>query len=209
MLTIGTFRVSLCRRAHLLLLLLHTVLLRGNNLRSNHPCLFYRRPGFGSRSPFKKHPSLGASAVCSLLSARGIWSSDHVGLHINYLQLETVFFALKTLQRLPCGTHVLVQTNNTTVMHYLNRMGVHVQGTRSRTLEWLVREIILWCQTSNISLTAVHISDCDNVQAHHHSRHRVEHPHHRRIVSWLGDSQSSLWFMGCTYGRLFTTSWTR
>ncbi len=75
--------------------------------------------------------NFGWGAVCGPLSARGVWSNDHVGLHINFLELETVFLALKTFQRWLCGTHVLVQTDNTTVMHYLNRLG----GTRSRSLD--------------------------------------------------------------------------
>ncbi len=39
------------------------------------------------------------------------------------------------------------------MLHYLNRMGV----IRSRRLDLLVREIILWCQTSSICLVAGHV----------------------------------------------------
>ncbi len=54
----------------------------------------------------------------------------------------------------------------------------------------MVREIILWCQTSNISLTAVHISGCDNVEADRLSRHRVEHPRHlERSTEWSLDQE--------------------
>ena len=76
--------------------------------------------------------------------ARGVWSGDCLGHHINFLELETVFLALKTFQRWLCGTHVLVQTDTTTIMHYLNRMG----RTRSRSLDLKVREIIKWHQPS-------------------------------------------------------------
>ncbi len=61
--------------------------------------------------------------VCGPLMARGVWSSDQSSLRINFLELETVFLDLKRFQRWLCGTHVLVQTDSTTVMHYLNRVG--------------------------------------------------------------------------------------
>ncbi len=65
----------------------------------------------------------GWGSVCGPLLARGVWSRNHVGLHINYLELETVFLALKRFQRWLCGTHVLVHTDSTMVMHYLIRIG--------------------------------------------------------------------------------------
>ncbi len=64
-----------------------------------------------------------------------------------------------------CGAHVLVQMDSTTVMHYLNRAG----GTRSICLDWKVREIIHWCLSMRITLSAVHISGQDNVEADHFS----------------------------------------
>ncbi len=60
-----------------------------------------------------------------------MWSSDHFSLHINFLNLETVVLALKRFQRWLCGTHVLVQMDSITVIHYLNRVG----GTRTRRLD--------------------------------------------------------------------------
>ncbi len=108
----------------------------------------------------------GWGAVCGPLSPRGVWSGDRLGRHIKFLELETVFLALKTFQRWLCAIHVLVQTDSTTVMHYLNRMG----GTRSRSLDLNVHEIIQWCQPSRITLSAVHISGTDNVEADRLSR---------------------------------------
>ncbi len=116
----------------------------------------------------------GWGAVCSPLTVRGVWSSDQSSLHINFLELETVFLALKTFQKWLCGTHVLVQTDSTTVMHYLNRAGV----TRSRSLDWKIREIILWCLSLRITLSAVHISGLDNVEADCLSRFWIENPRH-------------------------------
>ncbi len=66
----------------------------------------------------------------------------------------------------------MVQTHSTTVMHYLNRAG----GTRSRCLDWKVREIIDWCLSMRITLSAVHISGQDNVEADHLSWFQIENP---------------------------------
>ncbi len=126
----------------------------------------------------------GLGAVCGPLTARGVWSSDQFSLHINFPELETVFLALKTFQRWLCGAHVLVQTDSTTVMHYVNRAG----GTRSRSLDYKVREIILWCLSMRITLSAVHISGQDNVEADRLSRFRIENPHRlERSTKWSFD----------------------
>ncbi len=76
-------------------------------------------------------------------------------------------------------------------------------GGRSKSLDLLVREIILWCQTLNISLKAVHISGCNNIEVGCLSHLQAANRHHveplYRMVS--RDSQSPLWFMGHTCGR--------
>ena len=127
-----------------------------------------------------------------LWMGRGLWSSDHKGclssdqsfLHINFLELETAFLTLKRFQKWLCGTHVLVQMNRTTVMHYLNRSG----GTRSRCLDWKVEEIICWCLSMRITLSAVHISGHDNVEADRCSRFRIENPRRlERCTEWSLD----------------------
>ncbi len=128
--------------------------------------------------------SYGWGPVCSPLMARGLWSSDQSSLHINSLELGTVFLALKRFQRWLCGAHVLVQTDSTTVMQYLNRAG----GTRSRCLDWRVRDIILWCLSMRITLSAVHISGQDNVEVVRLSRFRVENPRRlKRSTEWSLD----------------------
>ena len=60
--------------------------------------------------------------------ARGTWSLPESKLHINYLELKAVFLALKEFQKLCIGKMVLVATDNTTVVAYINKEG----GMRSR-----------------------------------------------------------------------------
>ena len=56
-------------------------------------------------------------------TARGTWSLPESKLHINYLEPKTVFLALKHFQDLCLGKIVLVATDNTTVVSYINKEG--------------------------------------------------------------------------------------
>ena len=56
-------------------------------------------------------------------TARGTWSLPVSKLHINYLELKAVFLALKEFQDLCSDRIVLVATNNTTVVSYINKEG--------------------------------------------------------------------------------------
>ena len=56
-------------------------------------------------------------------TARGSWSLPESKLHINYLELKAVFLALKESQDLCSDKIVLVATDNTTVVSYINKKG--------------------------------------------------------------------------------------
>ena len=74
-------------------------------------------------------------------NARGSWSLPESKLHINYLELKAVFLALKEFQDLRPDKIVLVATNNTTVVSYINKEG----GMRSGPLCALLWRILTWC----------------------------------------------------------------
>ena len=63
-------------------------------------------------------------------SAGGTGSLRGSKLHINYLELKAVFLALKEFQDLCSSKIVLVATDNTTVVSYINKEG----GMRSGPL---------------------------------------------------------------------------
>ena len=56
-------------------------------------------------------------------TARGTWSLPKSKLHINHLELKAVFLALKEFQTLCCNNTVLIVTDNTTVVAYINKEG--------------------------------------------------------------------------------------
>ena len=56
-------------------------------------------------------------------TARGTWSLPESKLHINHLELKAVFLALKEFQSFCCNKTVLIATDNTTVVVYINKEG--------------------------------------------------------------------------------------
>ena len=55
--------------------------------------------------------------------ARGSWSLSESKLHINYLELKAVFLALKAFQNICTDKIVLVATDNTIIVSYINKEG--------------------------------------------------------------------------------------
>ena len=98
--------------------------------------------------------------------ARGTWSLPESKLHINYLELKAVFLALQEFQDLCVGKLVLIATDNTTVVSYINKEG----GMRSGPLCALLWRIMTWCTGKQATLKARHIPGRLNVVADKLSR---------------------------------------
>ena len=71
-------------------------------------------------------------------TARGTLSLPESELHINYLELKAIFLALKEFQDLCKSNIVLVATNNTTVVAYINKEG----GKKSGPLCVLLKSLV-------------------------------------------------------------------
>ena len=99
-------------------------------------------------------------------TARGSWSVLESKLHINYLELKAVFLALREFQDLCVNNIVLVATDNTTVVAYINKEG----GMRSGPLCALLWRILIWCARKQVTLKARHIPGRLNVVADKLSR---------------------------------------
>ena len=99
-------------------------------------------------------------------TARGTWSLPESKLHINYWELKAVFLALKEFQNLCADKRMLVATDNTTVVSYINKEG----GMRSSTLCALLWRILTWCTRHQVTLKARHIPGQLNMVADKLSR---------------------------------------
>jgi ribonuclease HI len=133
----------------------------------------------GLEFPPKKHTvivttdaSLTAwGAHCGSQMVQGTWNPHQQAQHINLLELLAVWNALKAFLHIVKNQVVLVQTDNTSVLHYINKSG----GTRSFLLCQTTWEMLQWCITHNIELRATHIPGKDNKLADNLSRNVISH----------------------------------
>ncbi len=97
--------------------------------------------------------STGWGATCNGQAASGLWTGPRLLWHINCLELWAVHLALRQFRPLLLGKHVLVRTDNTAAVSYINRLG----GIRSHRMSQLAHHLLLWSHTQFKSLRAVHI----------------------------------------------------
>lgn len=95
----------------------------------------------------------GWGGTCEGRMVNGKWSPRLQARHINFLEMLAVWLTLRHFLPLLRGHHVLVRTDNTTVVAYINRQG----GLRSRELHMLARKLILWSCALFPSLRATHV----------------------------------------------------
>ena len=93
----------------------------------------------------------------------GTWTHTDRKLHINCLELKAVSHALQHWAQMLLGHQVMIATDNSTVVSYINKQG----GTLSLTLLRLTVELLLWLEAQNIIVRARYIPDCLNVIADH------------------------------------------
>ena len=119
------------------------------------------------------------------------WSLPESKLHINYLELKAVFLALKEFQNLCSGKTVLVATDNTTVVAYVNKEG----GIRLGPLCALLWRILTWCAKKQVTLKARHIPGRLNVIADKLSR--------------LGQTIQTEWYLLPEVFQILCSKWHR
>ena len=94
-------------------------------------------------------------------STKGLWSDREKRLHLNVLELKAVSLALRDFKDQCQNQTVLVATDNSTVVAYINKQG----GTHSAEMCALLWKIMTWCHHYHITLKARHIPGCLNVMA--------------------------------------------
>ncbi len=93
----------------------------------------------------------------------------HLSWHINRLEILAVFLALKNFLTDLRGHHVLVRSDNISVVSYINHQG----GLRSRPLCKQACQILLWSQGKLLSLQATYIPGAHNIGADNLSWQRL------------------------------------
>ena len=99
------------------------------------------------------HYGWGAHLKLMRLSFHGHWMEDKSQLCINILEIMAIHFALKEAIQYIHHSCVMISTDNTTVVSYINKQG----GTHSPNLCIEVWEILHWCLEHDIVLRFHHI----------------------------------------------------
>ena len=123
------------------------------------------------------------------LHCKGNLVSSRNKLHINHLELKAVFLALKEFQDLCSNNIVLVATDNTTVVAYINKE----EGMKSGSLCALLWRILSWCTRKQVTLKARHIPGQLNVIADKLSR--------------LGQTIQTEWFLHPEVSKAICSRW--
>ncbi len=112
-------------------------------------------PGTGLQARCGLHRYLrqGLGATFNGHAVSEVWTGPQLHWHINCLELLAVHLALNRLKRRLRGEHVLVHTDSTATVAYINRQG----GLRSRRMSQLARHLLLWSWKHLRSLRAIHI----------------------------------------------------
>jgi len=102
--------------------------------------------------------------------ANGFWNSEQKLYHINRLELLAAEFGLHCFFRNKRNVQILLRTDNTTALAYVNRFG----GCKSPELHEIAKRIWSWCEASDIWLVASYISSAENYVADFESRKEMD-----------------------------------
>ena len=111
------------------------------------------RPSSHSIQLFTDASNEGWGAHLDQSSTKSLWSDREKRLHINFLELKAVSLALRSFKDQCQNQTVLVATDNSTVVAYINKQG----GTHSAEMCAVLWKIMTWCHHYHITLKARHI----------------------------------------------------
>ena len=102
---------------------------------------------------FSDSSKIGWGAHLLEISIGGRWKGIEALDHINYLELETAYLALRAFLPLIKGSHVQFGLDNRIAVAYINRLG----GTRSQYLTALALDIWCYALDRNMVISAIHV----------------------------------------------------
>ena len=109
---------------------------------------------------------MGAHLEPTTLSFHGRWTENQSQLHINMLEMMAIRLALKQAKTFIHPSCIMISTDNTTVVSYINKQG----GTHSPNLCVEVWKILNWCLEQDIVIRVRHIPGKFNILADRLSR---------------------------------------
>ncbi|XP_063912268.1 uncharacterized protein LOC135129117 [Zophobas morio] len=103
----------------------------------------------------------GWGACCDEEKTHGWWTATESQHHINYLELLAIAYALKSFAKYKKSCSILIRTDNTTALSYINRMG----SIQYPALSNLARDIWEFCEERNLWFFASYINSGKNTVA--------------------------------------------
>ncbi|WP_411016807.1 hypothetical protein, partial [Salmonella sp. s51944] len=91
----------------------------------------------------------------------GVWTSQEAKHHINVLEFEAIIRAVKAMMSVPHGKSLIVFSDNTTAIAYINKQGWTLSPSHCLKAWYF----LLWCHSHIILVRASHIADKDNILA--------------------------------------------
>jgi hypothetical protein len=104
---------------------------------------------------------IGWGAVLESKETRGRWSITEAKKHINYLEMLSVYFALKSFKDKIKGKHVTVLCDNSSAVAYINNMG----GCKSADCNEIAKSIWAWCIDNDVWISCTHLPGKSYVEA--------------------------------------------
>ena len=104
------------------------------------------------------------------LEASGFWSEEECPRHINSLETEAVILALRSLFRKIYNVSILIKSDNTSTVAYINNM-----GGRSSEISNIIIDLYEFCIQNEIRIQAMYLCGRKNVRADALSRRPRDH----------------------------------
>lgn len=115
---------------------------------------------------FSDSSRTGWGSSCGDERAAGLWNEAERLQHINYLELNAAYLALKAFTKNLQNCEVLLRVDNTTAISYINRMG----GVQFPHLSLMAKQIWKYCESKGLFVFASYIKSSQNVIADIESR---------------------------------------
>ena len=91
-----------------------------DNIMNSHSLILQRNP---TTHIYTDASSYGWGASCNSEKCGGQFSTAEKKLHINILELKTVFFRMKSFYKEASNQHILIHIDNTSAISAINKMG--------------------------------------------------------------------------------------
>ena len=91
--------------------------------------------------------------MCNGIQTVGPWSPQEQTMHINCLELLAAHLAIKCFAKINTNLTIHLKMDRVSALTYINKLG----GTISPQLNYLPKELWLWCMERNTLLKAQHL----------------------------------------------------